>query len=123
MPDPTEILKQTGPQIEPTIPTPVGEAGIAPINEAQSLSDVHSQLADLQVQSVGGPHTLPITNHEATTGVVSSINMPAAEKSVDKTATPWWQNILHIRQQKQQEVVKAETVIQQEQKEELPHAA
>lgn len=115
MPGPNEILQQTGQNTEPVIPQPVGEAGIAPINEAQSLSDVHTQLADLQVQSVGGPHTLPTTNHEATTATVTPITMPVAEEPVDKTATPWWKNLLHMRQQKQQE--------QQEQKEELPNAA
>jgi hypothetical protein len=103
MPDPTEILKQTGPQIEPTIPAPVGEAGITPINEAQSLSDVHAKLANLQVQSVGGPHTIPETNHEATTTTVKPITMPAPEEPVDKTTTPWWKNILHTRQREQQE--------------------
>ena len=112
MPGPNEALQQTGPQIKPTIPESVEKTGVSRIDENQVLSGVQSQLADLQVHSVGGPHTIPETNHETTTATVTPITMPAPEESVDKTATPWWKNMLHMRQQKQQE-----------QKEELPHAA
>ncbi len=112
MPEPTEILKQTGQGIahsntEATSPF-ISEVP----NESQRLETVTKELQGVSPEiKPAGPNIPVQTNHEATTATVTPITMPAAEESVDKAATPWWKNILRMRQQ------------QQEEKEELPDAA
>ena len=112
MPEPTEIIQPAGQHTEPIIPEAVAKAGLKPVNEAKDLSDIHAQLADLQVQSVGGPDTVPTTNHEATTATVTPINMPAPDVPTDTKTTHWWNNMFQTKHTEQQG-----------EKEELPNAA
>ena len=101
MPGPNEVLQKTGPQIEPIIPVPVGEAGVSPIDEAQVLSNVQSQIADLP--HVGGPHTVPETNHEVTTATATPITMPGKEEQTDPKTTHFWNNIFKTKRTEQEE--------------------
>ncbi|MDO8634293.1 MAG: hypothetical protein Q7K34_03295 [archaeon] len=99
MPDPTEVLQKTGPDVTPSIPGAVSQVGVAPVNEAQALQNVHSQLANQQIQHAGA--TVPIvTNHELATGVATP-RIISVEAPTDKNITHWWKFMQRKKRQEQ----------------------
>lgn len=99
MPDPTEVLQKTGPDVAPSIPGVVSQVGVAQINEDQALQNVHSQLADQQVQHAGA--SVPVvTNHEAATGITEP-RIISVEAPTDKNITHWWQFMQRKKRQEQ----------------------